>query len=355
MPFKLMWISEDQQISIDCGVFASRREAEADEPDALAELLDECEGDPDCIRKTRAGHFRIQEISGNPVEEADPKENYMEIGHWANGYLWIWTGGSLEVHQMKKSKGGKWKYEVHEKAWEGVNIDSIWHGRYEPGRGITTAIPPNAVYRPIPMALVDALEIKFGADTKIVEMKVVRNNPVRIRPESEYCSRELAMGIEVELEHTDSKSKASKIARQHLEETPDYYSRLDEAGLADNPPSDGSIVPGTKAILAGGAALIWEFDRHGNPSHEQMMHESGLVERQCDAFVFFVREKWFSGIRISMLHHKSKSAGMVIEAKNIIEKYASGLLQSDTVEVETSKGIIVWSGKAGDLVCNLGE
>lgn len=60
-------------------------------------------------------------------------------------------------------------------------------------------------------------------------------NPAKVRPESAYDPAELAIGIKVEAEHTNSAAIASKIARQHLEETPDYYSKLIDAGLADNP------------------------------------------------------------------------------------------------------------------------
>jgi len=45
------------------------------------------------------------------------------------------------------------------------------------------------------------------------------------------CYEEIAMGVEVEMEHTKSKEKAEKIAKEHLAEHPDYYSRLKSAGL----------------------------------------------------------------------------------------------------------------------------
>lgn len=41
-----------------------------------------------------------------------------------------------------------------------------------------------------------------------------------------YDSKELAMGIEVEKEHLPYPSIAEKIARDHLAELPDYYTRL---------------------------------------------------------------------------------------------------------------------------------
>jgi hypothetical protein len=45
-------------------------------------------------------------------------------------------------------------------------------------------------------------------------------------PPKDLDPKELEMGIEVELEHTDDKSKAREIALDHLTEIPDYYTRL---------------------------------------------------------------------------------------------------------------------------------
>jgi len=45
-------------------------------------------------------------------------------------------------------------------------------------------------------------------------------------PDSNYDEKELQMGIEIEKEHTDSEEIAKQIAKDHLEECPDYYTRL---------------------------------------------------------------------------------------------------------------------------------
>ena len=42
---------------------------------------------------------------------------------------------------------------------------------------------------------------------------------------------ELAAGIKIEMEHTDDKAVADKIARDHLEEDSQYYTKLKGAGL----------------------------------------------------------------------------------------------------------------------------
>ena len=53
--------------------------------------------------------------------------------------------------------------------------------------------------------------------------------------EGEYDSHQLAMGIKVEMEHTNNKIISEKIAKDHLAEISDYYTRLDkmekEAGV----------------------------------------------------------------------------------------------------------------------------
>jgi hypothetical protein len=42
---------------------------------------------------------------------------------------------------------------------------------------------------------------------------------------------QLKMGIKVEMEHTDDLKIAEKIARDHLNEDPHYYTKLKRAGL----------------------------------------------------------------------------------------------------------------------------
>jgi len=54
-------------------------------------------------------------------------------------------------------------------------------------------------------------------------------------PDSKYDSKELKMGIEIEKEHTDNEAIAKEIAKDHLAEISDYYTRLNkmekEAGI----------------------------------------------------------------------------------------------------------------------------
>lgn len=45
---------------------------------------------------------------------------------------------------------------------------------------------------------------------------------------TKYDLRQLLMGIDVELEHTKDRMRALEIAMDHLEEIPDYYTRLEK-------------------------------------------------------------------------------------------------------------------------------
>jgi len=45
-------------------------------------------------------------------------------------------------------------------------------------------------------------------------------------PVTEFDPEQIKMGIEIEKEHTDSEAIAQQIAKDHLAEIPDYYTRL---------------------------------------------------------------------------------------------------------------------------------
>ena len=56
--------------------------------------------------------------------------------------------------------------------------------------------------------------------------------------DNKYDSKELVMGIKVEYEHTDDEDIAKEIAKDHLDEISDYYTRLakmeKEAGVEEH-------------------------------------------------------------------------------------------------------------------------
>jgi hypothetical protein len=60
--------------------------------------------------------------------------------------------------------------------------------------------------------------------------------------------KELAMGMKVELEHTGDERLAKEIASDHLSEDPQYYSRLKQAGLADELADNGAKTTGIRDV-----------------------------------------------------------------------------------------------------------
>ena len=80
----------------------------------------------------------------------------------------------------------------------------------------------------------DELEERIYMMFSFMLNNVGKHNEV---PDSEYDSKELAMGIEVEKEHTNCNRIAKNIAKDHLSEISDYYTRLkkmeSEAGVED--------------------------------------------------------------------------------------------------------------------------
>lgn len=63
-------------------------------------------------------------------------------------------------------------------------------------------------------------------------VKILKNKGILSEAKEYQCNPvELAMGIKVEMEHTDDPKKAEKIAMDHLKENPSYYSQLKLSGI----------------------------------------------------------------------------------------------------------------------------
>ena len=74
---------------------------------------------------------------------------------------------------------------------------------------------------------VDISEVeKLSSEELEVILKFVGNHD--FKPDSDFDQKELAMGIKVEQEHTKNDIIAKLIAKDHLVEFPDYYSRLEK-------------------------------------------------------------------------------------------------------------------------------
>ena len=75
----------------------------------------------------------------------------------------------------------------------------------------------------------DGVNYRFWCGDKTAEKLLVGEftpNPVQCHYTQQVDPEQLRMGIEVELEHTSDRAISEKIARDHLEEIPDYYTRL---------------------------------------------------------------------------------------------------------------------------------
>ena len=75
----------------------------------------------------------------------------------------------------------------------------------------------------------EAVDCKYTKNQGRAEEKGITENDVD--------PKELAIGIDVEKEHSDSEELAKEIALDHLAEIPDYYTRLKkmeaDAGIKD--------------------------------------------------------------------------------------------------------------------------
>lgn len=72
-----------------------------------------------------------------------------------------------------------------------------------------------------------AIKKQYGIDIKNFKEKL-KGGKADGQPITKYDLQQLIMGIGVELEHTKDKMTALEIAMDHLEEIPDYYTRLEK-------------------------------------------------------------------------------------------------------------------------------
>lgn len=70
----------------------------------------------------------------------------------------------------------------------------------------------------------DEIKDQIGKPTPSVEQIMKKHGVSRAAIDAQ-----LKKGVKVETEHTNDKTLANEIARDHLDEFPDYYDRLDKA------------------------------------------------------------------------------------------------------------------------------
>jgi hypothetical protein len=88
-----------------------------------------------------------------------------------------------------------------------------------------------------------AAEEAAASFSMLVKMSdMLRGGKADGEPASQYDSHELQMGKQVEQEHTSNSQIAEEIAKDHLEEIPDYYSRLKR--MEDGAPKQAMLQEG---------------------------------------------------------------------------------------------------------------
>lgn len=83
-----------------------------------------------------------------------------------------------------------------------------------------------------------------GLSDKVASEEVLAGGKADYRPNSDFSPKQLEDGQKVEMEHTHAPLVAKEIARDHLAEIPDYYTRLD--AMEEEAKKDGSFIDSAK-------------------------------------------------------------------------------------------------------------
>lgn len=81
----------------------------------------------------------------------------------------------------------------------------------------------------------DGMGIETAERNTLLSEDEVFSNDIETAGQSEYDYREVAIGTEVEMEHTNDREEAKRIAIEHLENNGTYYSDAIGCGLIDEP------------------------------------------------------------------------------------------------------------------------
>lgn len=73
------------------------------------------------------------------------------------------------------------------------------------------------------MAIINLVQEAINQNDRTKVLPVGKHNNI---PDDQFDPKQLAMGIEVEHEHTDDPEISKAIAKDHLAECSDYYTRL---------------------------------------------------------------------------------------------------------------------------------
>ena len=83
--------------------------------------------------------------------------------------------------------------------------------------------------------------LKEFPDAKILNKDTKDIGKHNDRPDSDFDADELELGIKIEMEHTDNKEEAKDIAKDHLSEIKDYYTRLKKMEAEAKTKDDGEV------------------------------------------------------------------------------------------------------------------
>lgn len=89
---------------------------------------------------------------------------------------------------------------------------------------INEALSPEELAKKLEVSVEEVKKLKPPEMNTI--LKLIGNHD--FAPDSTFDAKELAKGIEVEREHTNNKIIAKLIAKDHLAELGDYYTRLEK-------------------------------------------------------------------------------------------------------------------------------
>jgi len=180
-------------------------------------------------------HVSIQLIGSKVIERQDDKGNLYTEAHVgdviegsivpAPGFLDT-TASFAESLNTSNGKGAIAPAKMLDNEKEGIDSDVMTFLKDNPNpddsvlhnwakeKGYEVDEVEEAIYK-IATAHVNMSEAVTPSDLKHGE-----------DPDSDFDEKELNKGIKVEMEHTDSEEIAKAIAKAHLAEIPDYYTRL---------------------------------------------------------------------------------------------------------------------------------
>ena len=151
--------------------------------------------------------------------------------------------------------GGTGRYPIHDATHARAAIQMVGkHGTPEEKARVHAAVAkkyPGLAQRStvIEKAAMTAELLKIAAD-------VLSGGKADDKSSSDFSAKQMAMGKKVEMEHTNSPELAKEISRDHLEEFPDYYTRLHkmeaEAEKAKEKTSSWGAMTSALAKLADG-------------------------------------------------------------------------------------------------------